>query len=143
MTPHGIARACFKTWASEETNVERDVIEACLTHAIGDELEAAYRRSDFYAKRTRLMAAWADSVLGRQQCRCAVGLIAQRRNDGALAATQTRGPPFRRTYLASPATEKLAAPCCKGGEVLKQNTGFVRLMPMIGGSQRFDDSASG
>jgi hypothetical protein len=65
VTPHGIARACFKSWASEETNFEKDVIEACLTHVISDKLEAAYRRSDFYSKRTRLMAAWADFVEGK------------------------------------------------------------------------------
>jgi hypothetical protein len=41
VTPHGIARACFKSWASDETNFERDVVEACLTHTIGDKLEAA------------------------------------------------------------------------------------------------------
>jgi hypothetical protein len=65
VTPHGIARACFKSWASDETNFEKDVIEACLTHTIGDKLEAAYRRSDFYGKRIRLMAAWAEFVEGK------------------------------------------------------------------------------
>lgn len=50
LTVHGF-RAAFKSWASDETNFERDVIEACLTHAISDPLEAAYRRSDFFAKR--------------------------------------------------------------------------------------------
>jgi hypothetical protein len=57
-----MARACFKSWASDETNFERDVVEACLTHTISNPLEAAYRRSDFYSKRTRLMQAWADFV---------------------------------------------------------------------------------
>jgi len=65
VTPHGIARACFKSWASDETSFEKDVVEACLTHVISDKLEAAYRRSDFYSKRTRLMASWADFVEGR------------------------------------------------------------------------------
>jgi integrase len=65
VTPHGAARACFKSWASDETNFEKDVIEACLTHVISDKLEAAYRRSDFFAKRRRLMAAWADFVEGK------------------------------------------------------------------------------
>jgi integrase len=65
VTPHGIARACFKSWASDETNFEKDVVEACLTHVISDKLEAAYRRSDFYSKRTRLMQAWADFVEGK------------------------------------------------------------------------------
>jgi Arm DNA-binding domain len=65
VTPHGVARACFKSWAGDETNFEKDIVEACLTHVISDKLEAAYRRSDFFAKRTRLMAAWADFVTGK------------------------------------------------------------------------------
>lgn|SRR5262245_691047 len=65
VTPHGIARACFKSWAGDETDFEKDVIEACLTHTINDKLEAAYRRSDFYKKRTCLMAAWAGFVEGK------------------------------------------------------------------------------
>jgi len=64
LTTHGM-RACFKSWAADQTDFEKDVIEACLTHSISDKLEAAYRRSDFYAKRTRLMAAWADFVEGK------------------------------------------------------------------------------
>jgi integrase len=64
MTTHGM-RAAFKSWASDETAFDRDVIEACLTHVISDPLEAAYRRSDFYAKRTLLMAAWADFIEGK------------------------------------------------------------------------------
>src|SRR5262249_41199454 len=40
VTTHGIARACFKSWASDETNFERDIVEACLTHVIGDKLGA-------------------------------------------------------------------------------------------------------
>jgi integrase len=64
LTVHGF-RACFKSWASDETNFEKDAIEACLTHVISDKLEAAYRRSDFYAKRVRLMAAWAAFVEGK------------------------------------------------------------------------------
>ena len=64
MTVHGIARACFKSWASDETDFAKDVVEACLTHVISDKLEAAYRRSDFYSKRTRLMQAWANFVEG-------------------------------------------------------------------------------
>jgi integrase len=65
VTPHGMSRACFKSWASEETSFEKDVIEACLSHAISDEVEAAYRRSDFIKKRTKLMQAWADYLTGK------------------------------------------------------------------------------
>jgi integrase len=59
VVPHGF-RATFKSWCGDQTNAERAVIEACLSHAISDELEAAYRRSDFWHKRRRLMQQWAD-----------------------------------------------------------------------------------
>jgi hypothetical protein len=35
------------------------VCEQALAHAIGDKVEAAYRRGDLFEKRRRLMAAWA------------------------------------------------------------------------------------
>jgi integrase len=59
VTVHGF-RSAFKTWASECTGFERDVVEACLTHTISNQLEKAYRRGDFIEKRTRLMSSWAD-----------------------------------------------------------------------------------
>ena len=59
VTTHGM-RASFKTWASEQTDAPREVVEACLAHTISDALEAAYRRGDFLYKRRRLMDAWAD-----------------------------------------------------------------------------------
>ena len=31
-----------------------------LAHSIGDKAEAAYRRGDLFAKRTLLMAEWAE-----------------------------------------------------------------------------------
>jgi integrase len=65
LTVHGM-RAAFKSWAGDETTFERDVIEACLSHAIGDPLEKAYRRTDFLEKRRRLMGAWADFVMGKK-----------------------------------------------------------------------------
>jgi integrase len=69
VTPHGMARAGFKSWAAEQDGYDKDVTEACLSHAIPDAVEAAYRRAgiDFYQKRTTLMQAWADFVTGRSQ----------------------------------------------------------------------------
>jgi hypothetical protein len=58
LTAHGF-RATFKTWASEETSFQREVIEAALAHGITDKLERAYRRGTFLEKRRRLMTAWA------------------------------------------------------------------------------------
>ena len=57
-TTHGM-RATFRTWASETTGYDKDVIETCLAHAQG-ELDSAYHRGSFLAKRRLLMAAWAD-----------------------------------------------------------------------------------
>jgi integrase len=55
---HGF-RSTFRDWASERTNYPRDVAEMALAHAIGDRVEAAYRRGDLFEKRRRLMADWA------------------------------------------------------------------------------------
>ena len=56
--PHGF-RSTFRDWCAERTNYARDVAEMALAHAIGDRVEAAYRRGDLFDKRTRLMAEWA------------------------------------------------------------------------------------
>ena len=58
LTTHGF-RSTFRDWASEQTNFPRDVAEMALAHAIGDKVEAAYRRGDLFEKRRQLMAAWA------------------------------------------------------------------------------------
>lgn len=58
--PHGLARASFKTWATETTSYPREVIEAALAHKIENKTEAAYWRGDLFDKRARLMGAWAD-----------------------------------------------------------------------------------
>ena len=39
LTTHGF-RATFKTWATEKTNYQREVIEAALAHVNGDKIEA-------------------------------------------------------------------------------------------------------
>lgn len=57
--PHGF-RSTFRDWVAERTNYPRDVAEMALAHAIGDKVEAAYRRGDLMTKRTRLMAEWAQ-----------------------------------------------------------------------------------
>jgi integrase len=57
LTAHGF-RATFKTWASERTSFQNEIVEAALAHVIGDKVEQAYRRSDLFEKRRRLMDAW-------------------------------------------------------------------------------------
>ena len=56
--PHGF-RSTFRDWASERTNYPRDVAEMALAHAIGDKVEAAYRRGDLFKKRRLMMTDWA------------------------------------------------------------------------------------
>lgn len=58
ITAHGF-RSTFRDWASETTAYPGDVVEMALAHAIGNKVEAAYRRGDLFEKRARLMADWA------------------------------------------------------------------------------------
>jgi integrase len=58
LTVHGF-RATFKTWASERTSFQNEIVEAALAHVIGDKVEQAYRRGDMFEKRRRLMQQWA------------------------------------------------------------------------------------
>jgi integrase len=58
LTVHGF-RSSFRDWASERTNFAREVVEMALAHAVGDKVEAAYRRGDLFQKRRKLMEAWA------------------------------------------------------------------------------------
>ena len=52
--PHGF-RSSFRDWAAEHTNTPREVVEAALAHAVRNPTEAAYARSDLFARRRRLM----------------------------------------------------------------------------------------
>ncbi len=58
-TVHGF-RSSFRDWAGEVTTFPREVAEAALAHAIGSEVERAYRRGDALDKRREMMAEWAD-----------------------------------------------------------------------------------
>ncbi|MGC1356605.1 MAG: integrase arm-type DNA-binding domain-containing protein [Xanthobacteraceae bacterium] len=58
LTAHGF-RATFKTWASERTSFQNEIIEASLAHITGGKVEQAYMRGDLFEKRRRLMQQWA------------------------------------------------------------------------------------
>jgi integrase len=60
-TVHGF-RSSFRDWAAERTGVAREVVEAALAHVVGDKTEAAYKRTDLFEKRRKLMEAWASYV---------------------------------------------------------------------------------
>ena len=62
-TPHGV-RAAFRTWAAECSDVPREIAEFALAHVEGSAAELAYRRTDYFERRRRLMEAWADYITG-------------------------------------------------------------------------------
>jgi integrase len=100
--PHGF-RSTFRDWASECTNYPRDAAEMALAHAIGDKVEAAYRRGDLFEKRRQMMADWA-AFCGRtadgRWCRSTEELASA--PDDAPGARRGRRPnhPARRPVAA-------------------------------------------
>jgi integrase len=58
LTVHGF-RATFKTWASDRTSFQNEIVEAALAHVTGSKVEQAYQRGDLFEKRRRLMQQWA------------------------------------------------------------------------------------
>ena len=61
--PHGFLSS-FWDWAAEETDHPREVAEAALAHKVRSQIEAAYRRSDLFERRRRLMDDWAGYLAG-------------------------------------------------------------------------------
>jgi integrase len=59
VVPHGF-RSTFRDWCEEATSTPHAVCEAALAHTVADKVEAAYRRTDLFERRTALMAAWAE-----------------------------------------------------------------------------------
>jgi integrase len=56
---HGF-RSSFRDWAAEQSGASYDAIEMSLAHAVGNQVERAYYRSDLLDQRRPLMQAWAD-----------------------------------------------------------------------------------
>ena len=59
--PHGF-RSSFRDWAAECSDAPREVCELALAHVNSDRVEAAYRRSDLFERRRRLMEEWSEFV---------------------------------------------------------------------------------
>ena len=55
--PHGF-RSSFRDWAAECSSAPREVCELALAHVNNDQTEAAYRRSDLFDLRRKLMEDW-------------------------------------------------------------------------------------
>ena len=56
---HGF-RTTFRTWASECTDLPREILEMALAHSVGSAVEQAYSRSDLLNKRIELMRLWSE-----------------------------------------------------------------------------------
>ena len=65
-TAHGF-RSSFRVWSAECTPYSRAVCEAALAHTLKDRVEAAYRRTDLFERRRRLMEQWAEFLSGESR----------------------------------------------------------------------------
>jgi integrase len=90
VTVHGF-RSTFRDWVADETDHPREVAEAALAHTLENRVEAAYRRTDFFMKRRKLMNDWADY--------CDSAASNRIRNGGAQQTAKR--PPQRRPRAAS------------------------------------------
>lgn len=59
LTVHGF-RSSFFDWGHDLTGHPKELLDIALAHTVADKVEAAYRRSDMFEKRRRLMADWAN-----------------------------------------------------------------------------------
>ena len=64
ITVHGF-RSALRDWAAEKTDYPCEVAEMALAHAVGDNVEAAYRRGDLLQKRINLMRDWESYCAGQ------------------------------------------------------------------------------
>lgn len=64
-TAHGM-RSSFRDWAAEQSTLPGEVAEAALAHSVPSAVEAAYRRTDFFALRRELMDAWGRFAGGSE-----------------------------------------------------------------------------
>jgi integrase len=63
VTVHGF-RSSFTDWAAETTSFKKEIVEKALAHTVPNAVEAAYRRTDYFAARRELMVAWAAYIDG-------------------------------------------------------------------------------
>ena len=59
VTVHGF-RSTFRDWCAEATDIDGDIAEMALGHAVPNAVERAYRRGDLFDKRRSLMNQWAE-----------------------------------------------------------------------------------
>jgi integrase len=59
VTVHGM-RSAFRDWAAEQTAFPHEVCEAALAHSVHSAVVRAYKRTDLFDRRRKLMQVWAD-----------------------------------------------------------------------------------
>jgi len=77
VTVHGF-RSTFRDWAAERTNYPEFITEMALAHAVGTDVVKAYRRTDLFERRVRLMKQWADFLAKPRPSADTVDLQAER-----------------------------------------------------------------
>jgi integrase len=60
---HGL-RATFKSWC-QDSGIDEEVAEGCLSHGPGDATKAAYNRGEMVERRRKVMQAWTDFLDGK------------------------------------------------------------------------------
>jgi integrase len=135
LTVHGF-RSAFRDWAGDETNSPREVAEAALAHAVGNQTEAAYRRADALEKRRDLMAAWGDYCVPSE---AKVVPITSRADDAGKEHAHVRrtGKMRDRKLLASIKRPVIAD---NPAEVREEAASALTPTPVAGRPHTFDDS---
>jgi integrase len=59
VTVHGF-RSTFRDWCGDCTEFQREHVESCLGHLVGNATERAYRRSDALEKRRAILQSWCE-----------------------------------------------------------------------------------
>jgi integrase len=88
LTVHGF-RSTFRDWAAETTAHPNYVVEQAQAHAVGNAVEAAYRRGDLFAKRAALMDEWA-AYLAQPAAKVVPRADPRWRRSGPDSVTRTR-----------------------------------------------------
>ena len=61
-SPHGF-RSSFRSWCSDQ-GIDRELAEQALAHAVGNQVEQSYARSDVLERRREVMEDWGAFLVG-------------------------------------------------------------------------------
>jgi|GEM_PF-2362674 len=127
-TVHGF-RSSFSDWASETTNFPREVIEHCLAHLVGSNVERSYRRSTKSLK-TSFVVAFALSHAGQPRGVTEKHLSTQRGLKRAAFGMRRMAPPaWCQKNWSSLTTRTRFKPCSIRGKSLIQTSDSRKRKP--------------